>query len=233
MNLGLVKYLNALPFHIKLNINNLKILFDHPSALNKLLSSKELDVALTSSIASFSNSYEILPFGIACKGPVLSVNLYTKKDLGDGSKIALTHASATSVALLKILCHHVWQITPEYVPAGVYHDAKLLIGDEALLHFSMHSYKRIDLCEEWHKMTGLPFVFAIVMAQKNLDCGLLKNALEYSLTWAEQNRDAVIQRAEALSTVPKERLSHYYNSLYYRLGEEEFRSLELFSRFNV
>ena len=91
----------------------------------------------------------------------------------------------TSVALVELLCEHVWDARPSFVPADAEltdiarfseadHDARLVIGDAALrlgAHLQDHrdrdelldrlGYRyAYDLGAEWKRWTDLPFVFA-------------------------------------------------------------------------
>lgn len=223
MRLGLVQYLNALPFHIALNTNDLKLTFAHPTQLNALLSTKQLEGALTSSVAG--SSYKQLPLGIACEGPVMSVALFLDGAPKDGMSIALTSASATSVALLKVLCHHFWRVSPHFVCEEEPHAGKLLIGDEAL----SQKGPRIDLGEAWKCETGLPFVFATLQTHPDIETTHLQQTLEGSLEWAERHLHAVVDTAHTRSSLPKPLLQNYYQALHYRLEEKEWKGLQLFS----
>lgn len=223
IRLGLVQYLNALPFHISLNVNNLQITYGHPTELNAALATHRLDAALTSAVER--SSYKQLPLGICCSGPVLSVSLFLNRPLVDGIRIALTSKSATSVALLKVLCHHFWRVTPLFVREEEPHEGKLLIGDEALRHKGFH----IDLGEAWWRETHLPFVFALLLSHEDIETTPLQTALESSLNWSASHFPHLIEEALKRSSLPKPLLEQYYRSLHYRLAEKEWEGLQLFS----
>ena len=90
----------------------------------------------------------------------------------------------TSVVLLELLFEHVWKARPTFVPADAEiadlaraeqpeHDARLIIGDAALLLSSGASDLAreypfaYDLGAVWKEWTGLPFVFAVWVAQRS------------------------------------------------------------------
>ena len=148
----------------------------YPSALNEMLVSGAIDVALPSSIAFARDAagLALLPqVSISSYGAVDSVQLFTRVPLHDVRRIALTEKSATSICLLKVLCRE-WGLEPEFAPrrgslAEVLadYDGLLLIGDEALyvLRAEVYPY-HYDLGAEWQKVTGLPMVFAVCAVRR-------------------------------------------------------------------
>ncbi len=105
---------------------------------------------------------------IASDGPVASVAIFSKVPTRAIRSIALDTSSRTSQALLRVLCARWFEIDPRFVnlppdlPQMLQRcDAALVIGDNALFgdHESL-GVEKIDLGEEWHGMTGLPFVYA-------------------------------------------------------------------------
>jgi chorismate dehydratase len=115
---------------------------------------------------------------IATIGAVNSVNLFSwrpdPREL-DGLPVALTTDSATSVNLLRVLCAEHYHVAPEWRPMAPDFDAMLeqcaatlMIGDKALIEATLR--RRLDdrglpyffdLGDEWLKLTGLPFTFAL------------------------------------------------------------------------
>ena len=86
----------------------------------------------------------------------------------------MDYQSRTSVALLKILLHHYWKISPQLIPAEKGYEAEirdrtagLVIGDRAFLQRKKSKYI-YDLGSAWKDMTGLPFVFAAWVANTKL-----------------------------------------------------------------
>lgn len=106
--------------------------------------------------------------GIACRGPVRSILLLTRREARLSEQIAVTKTSMSSVALLKLLLTRHFgskaAVTPSDDPVGDLQsgraDGALLIGDPAL-QVEGGEWRTYDLGEEWFRLTGLPFVFAL------------------------------------------------------------------------
>ncbi|MEW6378702.1 MAG: menaquinone biosynthesis protein [bacterium] len=197
-----------------------------PSYLNHCIRQKEIDLTVASSIEYARNfeGYLILPdLSISSDGPVQSVLLLSKAPMEElhGQPLLLTSDSETSVGLVKILLSQ-RGIEPVYIRGKVpgqggpeaggnggngsccpppEFTAFLVIGDRAL-HLWQSEKERgpysylYDLGEEWKKMTGLPFVFALWMVRKEAFCQApelvfqvqqaLLDSRDYSLTHLEE-----------------------------------------------
>src|SRR4029079_4614165 len=116
--------------------------YDVPSECARLLHEGAIDVGLIPSIEYLRGGvYRIAPdLAIASRGPVDSVAIYTTRPIADVRSIALDTSSRTSVALVRVLCAHVFHIEPILqaqradLPAMLAEaDAALIIGDNALV----------------------------------------------------------------------------------------------------
>ncbi len=99
---------------------------------------------------------------IACQGPVHSVVLAYRGPVAKIRSIALDPASLTSVHLLKVIMAEYYGLQPEIRKDG---EAMLIIGNQAIEFRAAEARRNanwswMDLGEEWHRQTGLPFVFA-------------------------------------------------------------------------
>lgn len=226
MKVGFVKYLNALPFLTHLEREN--CVFDHPRTLSEQLLTGTLDIALTSSLTAFKHHLQTLPdFGIGCRGPILSVNLYVREDLSTlhNATIALSPHSNTSNALLKVLCHHFWNVTPQFTEGTEKKEAFVLIGDDALQALAVPGYRVLDLGQCWQEATSLPFVFALFAYKTGL-FSRLEERLHASLEWFENNSATFVKQVN--SSLPLDLLQKYYSLCVYRLGPKEKEGLQLF-----
>lgn len=180
LRIGLVSYLNTAPlvFGLKRTLPPEWVLVeDHPSRLNQALREGRLDLALVSSLEYAQNvgQYLLLPdVSISATGRVGSVTLFGYKRLEELNRacVVLTSASATSVALLKLLLEDFCGLKPFYrwgtVKEGVREGAYLAIGDEALrLKYQELFPENYDLAALWMEHTGLPFVFAVFAVRKD------------------------------------------------------------------
>lgn len=239
MKLGCVDYINALPYTLPFRLNkiktNINIKYGPPTTLNSALRAGELDTALSSSVEYLDGDYHLVHgFGIIADQEILSVNLYTKQPVHSltGARLGITPHSATSSALLKILCH-VWQIEPHFEPLSEKepysnYDALLLIGDEALKNLTLPGFETIDLAKAWYEITKLPFVFAVFATRKEIDTTNLAVQLQEALHWSEKNRELLEQEAHLQTQLPLELIRKYYSLCKYHLGERELEGLEKF-----
>jgi chorismate dehydratase len=180
LRIGCVKYLNARPL-----IRGWpgEVEFDHPSALCERLANGELDVALVSSFEFLRNPiYRIIDdLSISSGGPVYSVVVAHQDEISQIEEIELDPASETAVNLLRCLLGelglnpHLKQrstgippvgpagISPAVVQSGSAASAQLLIGDQAIRFRQKHAdeFQFWDLGEQWNKLMGLPFVYAL------------------------------------------------------------------------
>jgi predicted solute-binding protein len=165
LRIGCVKYLNARPL---IHGWPTDVALDHPSALCAQLSRGELDIALVSSFEFLRNPiYRIVDgISISSDGPVYSVVLAHVGELSDVEQIELDPAAETSGNLLRCLLSdlklqpRVVATSPFSPPKGT---ARLLIGDQAIRFRQEHAneFQFWDLGEQWKKLVGLPFVYAL------------------------------------------------------------------------
>ena len=207
VRLGAVGYLNARPLTWALDRapERWQIRYDVPTVCSALLHARDVDLGLIPSFDYLeAPDYRLVPgVGIGSRGPVASVALFTRVPLEGIRRIALDSSSRTSVALVKVLCHHRFHIAPEFASHGPHldamtqgSDAALLIGDPALEadHEALGLLK-IDLGAEWTAMTGLPFVYAAWTGRAGAispsDVRLLQAAQEDGVRSAGSNRHGV------------------------------------------
>jgi chorismate dehydratase len=165
LRIGCVKYLNARPL---IHGWPTDVVLDHPSALCAQLSRGELDVALVSSFEFLRNPIYRIADGISISsdGPVYSVVLARVGELSDVGRIELDPAAETSGNLLRCLLGELKR-QPRFVATSTSSPAKgtarLLIGDQAIRFRQEHAneFQFWDLGEQWKKLVGLPFVYAL------------------------------------------------------------------------
>src|SRR5215510_879215 len=172
LRIGAVGYLNARPLTWALDRepDRWRVRYDVPSVCATLLHDGDVDLGLVPSIEYLrSPEYRFVPgVGIGSRGAVASVAMYARRPIAEIGTIALDTSSRTSVALIQVLCRHHFRIEPTFVPHGPdlaemmrAADAALLIGDPAFdADHRALGVEKIDLGEEWTRMTGLPFIYA-------------------------------------------------------------------------
>jgi len=241
VRVGAVGYLNARPLTWALDQAPERWLmrYDVPSECASLLHDGAVDVGLVPSIEYLrSAEFRLVPgVGVCSRGPVASVALYSRGPIAQVREIALDTSSRTSVALVRVLCHHHFRITPRFVPHAPdlavmtrEHDAGLLIGDPALdaAHESL-GLQKTDLGEAWTAMTGLPFVYAAWTGRPGAlrpdDVRALQQAQEEgteasAVIAAEYGKGDVARTARAAT--------YLRDNVHYGLGPDEAAGLQLF-----
>jgi predicted solute-binding protein len=242
--IGCVNYINALPLYLPFRLGKIahdfEFIYDIPSALNTLLRRKAIDAALTSSVEYLDGDYHFIKgLGISGLNTIMSVNFYTQFPILalSGMRVGLTHHSATSIALLKVLCHYLWKIEPHFEPLNreepfINYAAFLLIGDEALKHLSISNFQTIDLCHAWYMLTALPFVFAVMAVKEATDkqkIAEIGKKFETALNWSDSNREVVESEALKHSSLPPALIQKYFSVINYRLGKKEMEGLKTFN----
>src|SRR5438270_10873805 len=123
MRIGGVSYLNTKPLVYGLAelAPQHELVFDLPSRLADDLAAGRLDVALIPSIEFFQRpDYTIVSDAcIACRGPVRSVQLFSRVPLANVKTLALDEGSRTSIALVQILLREQYGLSPELVPLPI------------------------------------------------------------------------------------------------------------------
>jgi chorismate dehydratase len=265
VRVGRIRYINCFPVYGAIDRGVVKlgapVVSGNPSELNQLMAGGQLDVSVISAVeyARDSARYLLLPdLGITSDGPVRSVMLFSRVPAEEltGRRVLLSRSSMTSVALTQLLFEHVWGATPEYAAGDAEltdiarfldepHDARLVIGDAALLlanrvrasgagHPGASDYPYVyDLGECWKHWTGLPFVFAVWVAQRTTT---VSEALQVharlleSRDWGLAHLDVLADQASAVTGVARRICLEYLSGLDYRLSYDHLAGLSEFFR---
>jgi chorismate dehydratase len=256
MRVGRIPYVNCYPVYGAIDRGIVSIdatLVDGvPTALNQAMANGALDVSVVSAVeyARASEQYVLLPdLAISCDGPVRSVMLFSTRPAESlsGARVVVSRSSMTSVALLELLFANVWNATPEFVAgdaepadlAGLDSAAHLVIGDAALmLRAAMqagatpftHAY---DLGEVWRVWTGLPFVFAVWVANRGVPAAsalAVHGSLLASRDWGLSHLDELADQAHRVTGVRPAECRAYLAGLDYGLGLAHLSGLTEFFR---
>jgi len=240
IRVGAVNYLNTKPliYRFRELAPQAELVLDFPSRLADDLAAGRLDVALIPSVEFFQDpGYTIVSDAcIGCRGPVLSVKLFSRVPLAEVRTLALDEGSRTSAALTRILLLERFDLTPklESLPIGASldetsADAVLLIGDRAI-HSPPGRFAEVwDLGDEWCRWAELPFVFAMWTARAGVDL----QGVDVALSQARDEGVAHLEEiaaaeAAALGLTVPQCLAYLRDNLYFYLGPRELRGLELF-----
>lgn len=240
LKVGAVTYLNTKPLVYQLHqfAPAAELSFDLPSRLADDLAASKLDVALIPSVEYLQDAnYRIVSDAcIACRGPVLSVKLFSRVKAARIRSLALDEGSRTSVALVRILLKERFGLEPETLPlpigaalADTSADAVLLIGDRAI-HSPPGRFAEVwDLGDQWRQWSGLPFVFAMWVARRGVDVSDLESGFAAARDSGVANLEKIAQaEAAPLGLTVPQCLSYLRDSLHFHLGPREREGLELF-----
>jgi len=146
LRVGRLPYLNALAFTGPFAGAEPRWVTDVPRRLGEQAAAGRLDAALLASRDALALADRFRPLadlGIACRGPVTSVLLFSRRPVRDldGAIVELTPESRTSRGLLRILMREAFGVCPRYVEAppggdasfAAHGDAQLAPGDRCPL----------------------------------------------------------------------------------------------------
>ena len=237
--LSVVSYLNTIPFIYGLKQygldKKLDISFDIPSACAEKLLSKKVDIGLVPIVVlkQLEDAQIISDYCIGANGAADTVCLFSDVSFDAVEGILLDYQSRTSVELLKILLKEHWRISPKLIETNEDYEtqisgktAGLIIGDRTF-HFHDKFKYAYDLSDIWKQITGLPFVFACWIADKELDEGFKKefnNALKFGV----ENIEESIKSAVDIYSHCKNPQDYLNNNISYLLDEDKRKGMELF-----
>jgi chorismate dehydratase len=256
LRVGRIPYINCFPVYGAVDRGLVALDADVvdgvPTALNRMMATGALDVSVVSAVeyAREWERYLLLPdLAISCDGPVRSVMLFSDRPASElgGQRVVVSRSSMTSVYLLQLLFEHVWRVRPEFVAGdaeaadlGTATDApaaRLVIGDAALMLVSgaltsPYAY-HYDLGAEWKAWTGLPFVFAVWVANRETAAGdalRVHGALIESRNWGLAHLDALAADAARKTGVSEAACREYFAGLDYGLSYPHLGGLTEFYR---
>ncbi|HMK65772.1 MAG TPA: menaquinone biosynthesis protein [Thermodesulfobacteriota bacterium] len=216
-----------------------------PTKINELLLKGEVDLGVISLAFYLDHQGKLIRLGnlgILSDGPVLSVNLFSQKDLtkargNGGLKIYETAQSATSVILNRIILRRAYGVEPVTVANRAEAEAVLLIGNQALLERQNGSWNHIyDLGEEWRNLTGFPTVFAVlathqrILKRKKTELDKVVRFIKGVYQRNKENQADLVGRALGKISLDQKILYKYFECLKYEIGPIEEKAILLFDQ---
>jgi chorismate dehydratase len=240
--ISLVSYSNTLPIKEALHnsdfIKNNSVLQErNPAMCAADLFDGNADIALVP-IGAFPlpEGFKVVgDFCLAAYNKVESVLLLSQCPMSEIKTILLDYQSRSSVKYVRILAEKYWNLKCDFVDANESFEfqisgntAAVIIGDRALnLRNSFH-YK-YDLAAEWFKFTGKPAVFAVWVANNNVDSEFISQF------------NSVLKVGVDSRVVTAQKYKHLYqgfdlqdyltNCLDYQMDSDKLQSIELFGRY--
>lgn len=208
-------------------LDQVNLSLDIPSECANKLISNQADIGLVpvAALLEIPNYKIISNYCIGAVGAVDSVFIFSDKPIEEVRTIKLDVQSRTSNNLAKVLLKNYWKLKPEVVTEDSA-DAFVQIGDRTFGKKDQYAY-RYDLADEWQKFNGLPFVFAVWAANKEIPESFVvdfNEALRYGL----DHRNEVIE-----GIPPRENFDfadYLINKIDYNLDEKKLEALKTFHR---
>ncbi len=237
--IGKIPFLNSFPFYSGWENSGFDTVELFPKQLGELARNGKIDGGLLSLYDYFTleDEFASLDLGIAARGPVKSILLFTDCPLWDlsGKTVAVSDQTATSFRLMRLILEIKEKQTGlryttdfSQKTAGM-----LLIGNQALAEKrkKLRTYRYLyDLSEFWYHWTGLPFVFAVWAFRKTLP-GAVLDKIRIQLEGSLEKSLANLEKVAALGSEELgslEERTAYLSGIIYRFGPEEKKGLELF-----
>lgn len=236
LKVAAVSYLNTKPLLWGIErsdvIAEVELITDYPANLAKALLEGSIDMALlpVAAMPGIPGARIVSDYGIAADGEVASVALFSKVPMEELETVYLDYQSRSSVRLATLLLKEFWnkeaQLRPapeDYIQRISGTTAGVIIGDRALEQRRNFPYI-YDLAQGWRDWTGLPFVFAAWVANKDLP-------QDFLMRFNAANKEGLmhIDEVVAANPFPQYDLRTYYrHNIHYHLDAGKLRGLEAF-----
>jgi chorismate dehydratase len=236
IKVGAVSYLNTKPLLWGIEhsdvINKMELVLDYPANLAKQLANGDIDMALmpVAAMKGIEGARIVGDYGIAADGDVASVCIFSHVPMEEIESVYLDYQSRTSVRLAQLLLKEYWkkdvqlQQAPEnYIEYISGTKAGVIIGDRALKQLTNFEYI-YDLATGWKSFTGLPFVFAAWISNKELPADFLQAFNDANALGLDHLDEVVLA-----NPFPEYDLKKYYTeNIHYYLDAGKRKGLEKF-----
>ena len=236
---GVVPYFNNKP--LIWGISNYKDIFDvieqPPAILAEMMNNNELNIAMLPTYEYINQypKYKIIPdISISSRNLVRSTLVLSDKEITDIKTVLLDKNSLSSNNLTKIIFKNVFHKEPIYIEKedeNTTADTFVVIGDKAL-QISDSYLTNIDLAEQWHNLTNLPFVFALWCMNKNV------NSDEIIPIFHKMKKDGLSNR-DVIAKIESEKLKisldickeYIYKNITFDLRGDEINAITKYSNY--
>ena len=234
-----VSYLNTKPLLYGLLNSAIKddivITEDTPAQCAQKLLNNEVDIGLVpiAIIPQLKQPRIISPYCIGTDGIVKTVCLFSEVPLAEINTIYLDYQSRTSVLLVQLLMKEFWKQEVNFLPATAgFEDnikgtiAAVIIGDRAIAALQKYEYV-YDLSQAWKQHTGLPFVFAAWISNKEIHPDFLIQ-FDAAMQLGLESRMLLAQQFKECDSPFFSIEEYWMKNIQYTITEEKKRAFELF-----
>lgn len=263
IRVGAISFVNTIPIYSDYQpVPGSDLIYDVPANLNGKIRAGLLEISPVSSACYIREQEQLVlldNLSVSSYGSVESVIFLSRVPMDtallDAGTIYVPNDSETSVMLLAYLLREAtgqdlrpwFQIyeAPDYEKTLKTGGNALVIGDNALMLQEMiqrgelEGFYCYDLSTLWKEKTGLPFVFAVWVANRNwaetnpISLSDINQALTSSRHRFFNNpttQESGLSQAQTKSKLPRSTLQRYYHQcLNYEFNEEHRQSLALFA----
>lgn len=215
--------------------------FQIPSICADQMASGAADIGIVPCFELTRQDLEVIPgAGIACRGPVRSILLISKRPVREIRTLAADSSSRTSVQLARIILERRYGAEYTAIPHAPNldamlrtADAALIIGDPALrLDPALLPYEVHDLGGEWVEMTDLPMVFAVWAARRGAVTPDVVEAFRGSCSYGLDRMEEIVAAESARLGFEPELVRNYLTRhIVHELGAREYEGMDLFLRY--
>jgi len=241
IRISAVRYANTYPFIWGLTESGFSkkvyLETDHPAQCAAKLREGRADIGLipVAALPGVKNGRIISDYCIGANGNVKTVMLLSNCPFEELDTINLDYRSVTSVTLVRVLARNMWkkdfrwndtsEVTDFFsIPCN---EGVVLIGDQCFESESRYKF-RMDLAMEWKKQTGLPFVFACWVANRDTGIEFL-NDFNSALRLGVENIDKVAEYFGSMGKISKPQLVDYLkNNIDFNLDDDKKSAMNLF-----
>jgi predicted solute-binding protein len=219
--------------------------FAIPSQCADMLASGAVDIGLVPAFELTKQNLTVIRgCGIACRGPVRSILLVSKRPAAEIRTLAADTSSRSSVQLARVILQRKYGASPSLTPHPPdieamlrRADAGVVIGDPALRidpERPVPGAKDVcyvyDLGGEWMHLTGLPMVFAVWAGRGDrVAAPEVAEAFQGSYRFGRERMADIIRcESAARGFAPAFCEDYLLHKLVHELGTEEYAGMDRF-----
>ncbi|KQS34532.1 menaquinone biosynthetic enzyme MqnA/MqnD family protein [Pedobacter sp. Leaf194] len=207
--------------------NKIDLSLDIPSDCAAKVISGEVDMGLmpVAAIAMVPNANIVADYCIGSDGAVNSVFIFSDVPVEEIRSLKLDSHSRTSNNLAKVLLKFYWKKEVDFTTDPLAKtDAIVLIGDRTFGKKDDYAYA-YDMGEEWKNFTGLPFMYAAWVANKDISPEF-KAEFNAAMKLGLAHRQDVLKALKPTENFDLE--DYLYNKLQFEVTEERTKALKMF-----
>ncbi|WP_316737132.1 menaquinone biosynthesis protein [Pedobacter aquatilis] len=208
-------------------INQIDLSLDIPTECAAKVISGAVDIGLmpVAAIPLVPNANIVADYCIGSDGAVNSVFIFSSVSVENIKTLRLDAHSRTSNNLAKVLLKFFWKQKVEFTTdPSAETDAIVLIGDRTFGKKDGYAFA-YDLGQEWKNFTGLPFMYAAWVANKEISQSF-KDDFNAALKLGLAHRNEVLQLLPKTDNFDLE--DYLYNKLQFEVTEDRKKALKLF-----